>query len=481
MSAKKGKCNLYRTHTKPRIGLMAVGLGTYWPQFPRMKEGVLKAHSRLAKLFEGHGQLVGAGLVDSAATARKAGDLFVSSQVDIVFCHLTTYANSETLVPAVANLDVPIVLLNVQPVTALEMEKVTTISDWLGVACTCAGLPEMTAVLVRIGKRFAIATGHLENDEILDGQIRLWCSIAALRRRLTTQSIALLGRPFAGMLDLNLDETHLFKRFGTFVHHLDWDNVIAEFPNVTDADLRSVIARLNELFFYPSPLSKSEITDIATVCSAFFRFVDRYNLCAVVSHYEGASEGKRAKLLAALNPALSLLMADGIACPVEGDIKAGLAMIILKSISGAATLAELYSMDFNDDICIIGHSGAGDPAISSRKPSLSASTVFHGKSGKGYLTQFFPRNGAATLLAVTQDGRGEYRMIAAEGEVENGPALGLGDTNCRVRFSCGLRNFVDWWSSHGPTHHGVLGFGRQADSLSLVSKALGIPLEVICR
>jgi len=470
-----------RIHTKPRIGLMAVGLGTYWSQFPHMKDGVLEAHSRLAKLFDGKGELVGAGLVDSVATARKAGERFVSSQIDIIFCHLTTYANSETLVPVVSDLDVPIVLLNVQPVAALEMEKVSTIADWLGVACTCAGLPEMTAVLLRLGKRFATVTGHLENDEILEEQIRLWCAIAGLRRRLTTQSIALLGRPFPGMLDLNLDETHFFKRFGTFIHHLNWDDVIEEFSNVTDANRQAMIARLNEHFSYPSPLSKSELNGVATVCSAFSRFVDRYNLCGVASHYEGAADGKRAQLLAAVNPALSLLMADGVACPVEGDIKAGLAMLILKSIAGVATLAELYSMDFNDDICIIGHSGAGDPAISSRKPSLSASTVFHGKSGKGYLTQFFPRNGAATLLAVTQDGRGEYRMIAAEGEVENGPALGLGDTNCRVRFSCGLRNFVDWWSSHGPTHHGVLGFGRQADSLSLVSKALGIPLEVICR
>ncbi len=463
-----------------RIGLMVIGLGNYWEQFPGMKEGILNTHGRLAQLLKGQGEIVPAGLVDSVATARNAEDLFSKSQVDIVFCHLATYANSETLLPAVASLDVPIVLLNVQPVKALDLTQVNTIADWLGVGVTCAGLPEMTAVLLRSGKRFSTITGHLDNDAILDQRLRQWCSIATLHRRLVSQSIALLGRPFAGMLDLNVDETHLLNKFGTFIHHLDWDDIIAELANVTDADKELGIARIESLFDFPTSLDREEVNSIATFYGAFSRFVSRYNLCGIASHYEGESSGERAELLAALNPVLSLLMADGIACPVEGDIKAGIAMLILKSIAGSTTLAELYSMDFEDDICFIGHSGAGDPAISSKKPSLSASEVFHGKSGKGFLTQFYPETGPVTLVSVTQDARGDYRMIAAEGVVEDGPTLSLGDTNCRVRFSCGLRDFVERWSSYGPTHHGALGLGEHVEALGRVSIGLGIPLEIVC-
>ena len=106
-----------KQHTA-RIGLMVVGLGNYWEQFPGMKEGIMDAHRRLGRLLEGQGDIAAAGLVDSVAAARKAEERFVKSQVDIVFCHLGTYANSETLLPAVASLDVPIILLNVQPVKA---------------------------------------------------------------------------------------------------------------------------------------------------------------------------------------------------------------------------------------------------------------------------------------------------------------------------------------------------------------------------
>ncbi len=30
----------------------------------------------------------------------------------------------------------------------------------------------------------------------------------------------------------------------------------------------------------------------------------------------------------------------------------------------------MYSIDFNDDICIIGHSGSGDADISAKKPTM---------------------------------------------------------------------------------------------------------------
>ena len=33
--------------------------------------------------------------------------------------------------------------------------------------------------------------------------------------------------------------------------------------------------------------------------------------------------------------------------------------LLIKTISGTGQLSEMYSIDFNDDICIIGHSGSG--------------------------------------------------------------------------------------------------------------------------
>ena len=83
-----------------------------------------------------------------------------------------------------------------------------------------------------------------------------------------------------------------------------------------------------------------------------------------------------------LIPAFSMLIKQGTACAVEGDIKVAMAMSILKTIAGCGQLSEMYSIDFNEDICIIGHSGSGDADISTaRKPTMKIVPVFHGKTG----------------------------------------------------------------------------------------------------
>ena len=46
--------------------------------------------------------------------------------------------------------------------------------------------------------------------------------------------------------------------------------------------------------------------------------------------------------------------------------------------------------------------------------------VFHGKTGGGYLTQFYPYTGPVTYLAITQDGDGHFKFIVAEGVNEEG-------------------------------------------------------------
>ena len=464
---------------KPRIGIMAIGLKNYWSQFKGMKQTILHSHKKLVSLFLDKGELVEVGLVDDVFSSHEAGTRFIENNVDIVFVHLTTYANSETLLPAVRNINVPIVLLNVQPVRALNMKDVKNLDDWLGVGVTPAALPEMTNVLIRIKKQFDMITGHLENDEILERDLDIWCKLARLLRRLKTQSLALLGRPFAGMMDLNIDETKLFSKFGTFIHHFEWDDIINEISSIPSPEQEKGIEILKSTFPLSDSLTKQEFQNAANILIGMQRFVYKNNLCSISSHYEGTPSKAHAELLSAINPALSVLNSYGIACSVEGDMKVAFAMLILKTIAGSATLAELYGMDFNDDIVFIGHSGAGDPAISKNPASLSMSDVFHGKSGRGYLTQFFPSEGDITLLSITQDSDGDFRMIASEGEIVEGHILQLGDTNCRVRFPQGLRNFIRDWSSFGPTHHGALGYGRHLEDLKRVAIAMDIPLYIV--
>ena len=224
-----------------------------------------------------------------------------------------------------------------------------------------------------------------------------------------------------------------------------------------------------------------KVWDMAKYVVAFEKWVKDEHLSMVASHYDGFAQGKAGVLDSMLIPAFSMLIKQGTACAVEGDMKVAMAMSILKTISGTGQLSEMYSIDFNDDICIIGHSGSGDADISDKKPTMKIVPVFHGKTGGGYLTQFYPYTGPVTYLAITQDGDGHFKFVVAEGVNEEGPILSFGDTNMRTRFTCGAREFVNRWSEAGPTHHMAAATGRHIDTILKVAKIFNIPVDIVTR
>ncbi|MCL5073853.1 MAG: L-fucose/L-arabinose isomerase family protein [Actinobacteria bacterium] len=465
---------------KPKIGVMAIANGAYFPQFPDLKEKLTKQTDILLAKFSNEYDVVYVGMVDSETASLKAAEIFRAQDVDIVFCHCTTYSTSSNLLPAVKDLDVSVVLLNIQHVTTLDTEKATHIEDWLADGFSCGCVPEMVSVLRRAGKRYSVITGYLEGDDVVDKEIDKWCKAATVRRKLRGTSLGLIGRPYPGMLDLYIDETKLFLSLGVYTEMLELSDIIKASKGISNDRITAQTEKIMATFEIFEGIDANNLAELAGYVCGLENLAQEKNISAFASHY-GDAQGEEGKLISVLNPACSMLIGQGIAWAVEGDMKVALAMSILRTISGTGTLAELYSLDFDNDICIIGHSGSGDPAISYRKPLMKITKVFHGKSGGGYLTQFYPKFGGVTLLALTQDETGGYRMIAAEGINNEGPILQLGDTNCRVAFSIGLRNFVNEWCLTGPTHHFALGSGLQIDTIKYVSNILNIPLEIVCR
>ena len=464
---------------KPKIGLMAVGLHNYWNQFPGMKGHLEDVHSKLAEKISEQADLVSVGLIDTPEASAKAGDLFKSNDVDVVFCQAMTYASSDTMVPAVKDLNVPVIILNVQENTKIDLAQVKTLDDWLGHGCTCAGVPELTAMLERYGLRYDVISGYLAGDSALKKELDKWCRAAAVRRKMKNGNVGLLGRQFQGMMDLYVDENAVMKTFGMMTKFLMWEDVLAFEQKVTTQDMLSARAELEKIFDFKKEINPEDLDNIIRMYAAYKTMARENNLNVLANHFERDTVGAETDMIAALNPATAALMKKGIACAVEGDIKGGIAMMILKAVGGNANLAELYSMDFDDDVCLIGHSGGADPDISDEKIELKIAKVFHGKAGKGYTTQAIVREGPITLFALKMDKEGKLKFICSEGFCEKGMVLPFGDTNCRMRSRLPMREFVNRWSMEGPSHHGVMGTGHHMETLRAVAKIFDIPFVSI--
>ena len=469
--------------TKARVGVFAIALGAYLPQFPSLVPEFEGQFADFKKTIPDSVELVDGGIVTTKEAAMVAGDKFRAADVDLVILQMLTYATSYNMLPAIRDLNVPVVLVNVQKKKAPDYANTDT-ATWLGELYACGAVGEMVADLERAGKRHAVITGVVEGgDPEVEKQIAEWCTAAQVRRRFRDTNIAQIGRPYPGMMDLYIDETNLYNRMGLYTKQFDWEKMWSIADDITDEDaIRAKAEDILDTFDIEGGATVETVWEMAKYVVAFEKWVKDEQLALVASHYDGFAQGVAGKLDSMLITAFSMLITQGTACAVEGDIKVAMAMSILKTIAGTGQLSEMYSIDFNEDICIIGHSGSGDADISvDRKPTMKIVPVFHGKTGGGYLTQFYPPAGDVTYLAITQDKDGHFKFVVAEGVNEEGPIFTFGDTNMRTRFSIGAREFCNRWSEAGPTHHMAAAIGRHIDVIEKVGKILDIPVEVVCR
>jgi len=468
--------------TKARVGVFAVALGAYLKQFSTLEQEFLSQFEAFKKGLPASVEIIDGGLVTTKEKAMEAGDKFRAADVDIVFCQMLTYATSYNLLPAVRDLNVPVILVNIQKKKAPDYAH-TDIPTWLGELYACGGVGEAVADLQRADKRYAVITGVVEGgDPQVEAELLDWCKAAQVRRRFRDTNIAQIGRPYPGMMDLYIDETNLYHRMFLYTKQFDWEKLWAIADDIHDE--KAIVAKANEIldtFDIEGGGSVEKVHEMARYVLAFEQWVKEEKLGFIASHYDGFAKGQAGVLDSMLIPAFSMLIKEGTACAVEGDMKVAMAMSILKTISGTGQLSEMYSIDFDKDICIIGHSGSGDAAISSKKPTMKIVPVFHGKTGGGYLTQFYPHLGAVTYLGITQDKDGHFRFVVAEGVNEEGPIFTFGDTNMRTRFSCGAREFANRWSEAGPTHHMAAASGRHIETILKVAKIFDVPVDIITR
>ena len=115
---------------------------------------------RLSRRSQAYGvEVVDFGMVDDAESAYALLPRLKAADLDLVFCDMVTYATSATFAAIVRELDVPIVLVALQPLPALDYSRASTYMQ----LCNddFCSVPEFTGVAIRMGKQAAAGDpGH---------------------------------------------------------------------------------------------------------------------------------------------------------------------------------------------------------------------------------------------------------------------------------------------------------------------------------
>jgi L-arabinose isomerase len=470
-----------RSGPRARVGVFGIGLDTYWPQFDGLKERIQGYQRRVEeRVRELGGEVVSAGLVDSAQAARDAGDRFAAAQVDLVLCHAVTYATSSTVLPVAQAAKAPVVLLGLQPTPTLDYANIDT-GEWLANCAACC-VPEIAGAFTRARIPYDTVAGTIDDDERAWAKIGAWVRAAGVARALRRSRIGFLGHVYPGMLDMYTDFTAVHAQVGAHVEVLEIDDLGARVAQATAEEVAAKVDEIRAMFAFadPSadpiagPIEPEQLDWSARVAVGLDRLVADFELDALTYYYRGVDGNEAERLGAGVIVGNSLLTARGIPTAGEADLKTNVAQLVLDRLGAGGSYTEYYALDFSEGFILMGHDGPAHIAIAQEQPTLRALKLYHGKRGAGLSVELRVRYGPVTIVGCTQTADGALALLAGEGESIPGETFRIGNTNSRLRFGLPPAEFLERWCAHGPTHHVALGVGHVAGEVEKVASMLGL-------
>ena len=469
------------------IAVFAVGYDVYWKQFEGLYEELEKKRNKFcADLRKRQVNVTDFGMIDNAQRACELIPKLKAADPDLIFVDMVTYATSSTIGAVFREMNVPIVLVVLQPLSAMDYRRGTTYMQ----LCNddLCSVPEFTGVAIRMGRPAPdVIIGMLNDDPVVERELDRWCGIARVLHDLRRARIGHLGHVLESMLDMHTDPTAVTAAFGPHIVQCEAAEMEAFYGDVSETDLETKKREILEFFDTPDPISdpvtekltEGDLTIGAKAAVALEKFVDAKNLDGLAYYFEAAPETRTRELMTNLIVGNSLLTGAGFPMCGEYDLKTCVAMLIMDRLEIGGSFAEFHPIDFNRNTVLVGHDGPHHINIADRKPVLRSLRKYHGKPGHGASVEFNIKKGPITMLSIGVAASGRFKFVITEGVSREGPIPPTGNTNTHGDFGPDIRRFLIDWVREGPTHHFALGIGHHAETLAKIAQILGVEYAVV--
>ena len=470
-----------------KVGVLGVGHHTYWGQFEGLYDKMQEKLAHLIAKLEGLDVTVTSfGIADQARHAYELIPTIQSANLDVLLVDMLTYATSSVIGAIFREIDLPIVLVALQPLPAMDYEHGSTFVQLLN--DDICSLPEFTGVAVRMGRKPPpCIIGMLYDDPQADAELAKWCAIARVLHDLRRARLGLMGHVLEAMLDMHTDPTTVTATFGAHVVQCEPDQLLRHYCDIDDVLIAQKEQDILGFFDTPDPksdpvttkLTARDLRTAARAAVALDHFIEEQALDGLAYYYEGSEGTPVRELMTNLIVGNSLLTGAGFPMCGEFDIKTCVAMMIMDRLEMGGSFAEFHPVDFGRDSVLVGHDGPHHINIADKKPVLRSLLKYHGKPGSGASVEFNIKEGPITLLSVSVNARGTFKFVLGEGESLRGPIPPTGNTNTHGKFKPDVRTFLKRWCAEGPTHHFALGIGHHAQLIKTIGDVLGIESVIV--
>jgi L-fucose isomerase-like protein len=442
-------------------------LSPYWDFFEHSVPGDLRADVRgLAGAVDAQlGDVVADELVDSRESGATAAARIGAAEPDaLVVVQSIAVPPAYALAALDALPDLPLVLFAVQ--RARRPPEEYGHADVAADGATVGG-PQLTNVLARRGRRYALVAGTL--DDAAD-RLRAAVRAAAAAGRLRRARIARVGRPIDGYDCVDCDPDALRDATGIELVPVEPAEVRAGY---LEADAGAVEAELRAGWDVEAP---APIVRRSARCAAALAALD-----ARLGVTAGAMNCHVPEIRLGDDPGIAPCFAlgrettRGVPWTCAGDVVTAVAMLTLKLLGGAALYHEIEALDHGSGEALLANSGEHDLAFGApgERPRLQENPWW-----PGACASFSPAPGPATLVGFTPhaDEPSGFRYVIAEGEFTARRLPGTGTVNATFRFAGSEPVAIAWerWARAGVNHHSAATPGRFGEAVEAVAAHLGV-------
>jgi len=459
---------------RAKIGVLVMALlEDDYNKTAHMRPAATAAAQEVADLLAQYGDVVHAGLVEEEEQAAAAARLFNAEDVDIIVALELAYTKG--LVPARCLLETtaPVLVWNAQRIPRLGEDDGF---DVVMLNSGMAGMPELTAVLLRTGREFALVTSRLDDPE---GRRRVAEVIqaAAVRRRLRDARIALVGHPFEGMTDLMFDGVSLRQAIGPVVWPLEPEKIARRFDEIEQTAVDALMSA--ERARYAVEMEPALFERSVRLALALESVVKEYRFDAFSAFDQVWLTDPRVGVIPSYGT--GRLCEIGIPASPEGDVNTAVAQLIMQELAGQATTLENYVIDFDSQAVMFSHDGHGNPAMGTPGAvKVKHSIYYRGVHGFGAGFEFAYQPGPITNLAVVTVGEGRWRFVISEGQLLPFPPRPISAPQTLFRHdTMAIAEWCDAWLRAGATHHMGAAQGRWTPQLLHLARMLGVEAVVV--
>ena len=245
---------------KTKIAIVSLGHYIYFQQFEGLREELMEKGNDFKKYIDTElCEIIDAGYVDCVDSAFDAVKKLKKEDADLLFVIMSTYVPSAVCAPFARYLDIPQVLVGIQPLQHLDYSHTTTYMQLVN-DDVCA-MPEVTGVYERLGKPIpaCIVASSSQTDRIKK-QVSEWVYAATAMAGFKYETIGYLGHTYEGMYDMHTDPTAFTATFGSHVKMIEMCELARLSEAVTDSEIAEQIEEIKGVFKICDP-SVDPLTD----------------------------------------------------------------------------------------------------------------------------------------------------------------------------------------------------------------------------